>query len=359
MNLRQKSSRYCNSVMFLVGINGVILLFTIIRAGLRPGMETWLASALVITLILHARAGFALSRAEQELDLLSRQTGKIMDPRKKKKKSAAATTASSDSEKTRDDHTLNKVKIAIENAHIDLYLQPIVSLPLREAQFYEAFSRLRKANGAILRPDEYLEAAERANKIGVIDNMILLRAVQALRELNTIDDDSCIFCNVSPATIYDDEFFVRFTDYLDANDDLASRLVFEFTYPAVEIMHARVIRNLEAIAERGYAFSVDHITQMDHDWRALRQKNFRYVKAPCSMMVRAANGPQELKTQAQHMINKLDDLGISLIVEKVEQEAQMQQLLTLGAQYGQGMLFGAPFHVENKASVKKPYAKAS
>ena len=47
-----------------------------------------------------------------------------------------------------------------------------------------------------------------------------------------------IFCNISPATIYDVDFFTRFTDYLDANEDLAQRLVFEFTYPAVEMMHA-------------------------------------------------------------------------------------------------------------------------
>ena len=51
---------------------------------------------------------------------------------------------------------LDRVKDAIENDRVDLYLQPIVSLPQRKQRHFEAFSRLRNNDGTILRPVDYL-----------------------------------------------------------------------------------------------------------------------------------------------------------------------------------------------------------
>ena len=327
----------------MAGINGVFLLAAIIFTKFQPGFEIWLASALIISLILHARAGFALSRAQQEIELLSRETEKVSA--KKTKKAAPAPEVELNAPKgARDDDAqmLSKVKDAIEADRIDLYLQPIVSLPQRKQRYFEAFSRLRNADGTILRPMHYLDAAERANRIGAIDNMILLRSVQALRNLGPESQSYRIFCNISPATIYDQDFFSRFTDYLDANADLAPRLVFEFTYPAVELMHERVQDNLKAIAKRGYAFSVDHIRRLDLNWAELREKNFRFVKASSTMLLNENRGDAAAQARVKAFKDKLRQNDIDLIVEKVEIESHMPEILALGIDFGQGELFGAP-----------------
>jgi cyclic-di-GMP phosphodiesterase TipF (flagellum assembly factor) len=237
---------------------------------------------------------------------------------------------------------LDCVKDAIENDRIDLYLQPVVSLPQRKTRCFEAFSRLRRADGSVLKPADYLAAAERANRIGVIDNMILLRAVQALRLLGPDSTHYRMFCNISPATIFDEDFFLRFTDYLDANEDLARRLVFEFTYPAVEIMNERVKKNLKAVADRGFAFSVDHIRRFDLNWSALREKNFRYIKASSALLLGEVSKGDIGRARIKSFKEALRDNGIDLIVEKVEYETQMPDILSLGIDYGQGALFGAP-----------------
>jgi cyclic-di-GMP phosphodiesterase, flagellum assembly factor TipF len=347
MHLRQKSSRYCSAVLFMAGVNCVFLLAAIITAEFQPGFEIWLASALVASLILHARAGFALTDAEQEIELLHRQTEKIQPISHKR---ITAPVVKLDSAKDfvakdvdiKDAQMLALVKGAIENDRIDLYLQPIVSLPQRRQRYFEAFSRLRNEDGTILRPIHYLEAAERANRIGVIDNMILLRAVQALRNLGAENKHYRIFCNISPATIYDQDFFARFTDYLDVHSDMASRLVFEFTYPAVKLLTDRAERNLQAIAERGYAFSVDHISRLDHNWSALREKNFHYVKASSKLLLSASQGDAASRARVASFKETLCDNDIDLIVEKVELEAHMPEILAMDIDFGQGALFGAP-----------------
>jgi cyclic-di-GMP phosphodiesterase TipF (flagellum assembly factor) len=241
-----------------------------------------------------------------------------------------------------DAEVLERVRAAIEGGRVDLYLQPIVSLPQRKTRYYEAFSRLRDADGRLLRPTDYLEAAERANRIGVIDNMILLRCVQAFRKLRNRDSQFAVFCNVSPATLFDVDFFNQFTDYLAINEDLSSRLVFEFTYPALQMMHPRFEQNLNLIAERGFAFSVDHVPSLNLDWTALRQKNVRFVKASSALLLAAGARSESAVVELHGFRKRLADAEISLIVEKVENESTMPEILSLGIDFGQGNLFGPP-----------------
>lgn len=361
MHLRQRTSRYASAVLFLAGINGVFLITASINSGFEPNFEIWLAAALIASFMLHARASFALSRAQQEIDMLTREAKKLpqkLTPKKKPKSVLPDIDIAPTPDASADDtEILKRVKFAIEEQRVDLYLQPIVSLPQRKTRYFEAFSRLRDSDGTIIRPATYLDAAERANRIGAIDNLILLRSVQALRELGPDSQHYRIFCNISPATIFDEDFFARFTDYLDANADLAPRLVFEFTYPAVEMMCGAVEENLDAIAKRGYAFSVDHIRRFDLNWKKLRERNFRYVKCSSAMLLAENNGGDQAKMRVRSFRERLRDNNIDLIVEKVEQEAHVPEILTLGIDYGQGELFGAPrpaqFYLEEDFGLAK------
>ncbi|MBB5517342.1 EAL domain-containing protein [Amphiplicatus metriothermophilus] len=343
MNLRQRTSRYGFGVMFSAGVAGVVLVAACVRANFQPNLEIALAAALVVTLIMHARLGFALSKAQLELDMMRKLTKRCdEDPIKAARKIAPVLRFEPTRELSEPDAImLERVRDAIENDRLELYLQPIVSLPQRKIRYYEAFSRLRGRDGGILRPTDYLEAAERANKIGVIDNMILLRCVQAFRRLRDQDSQFAVFCNLSPATLFDVDFFNHFTDYLEINGDLAPRLIFEFTYPAVQMMHPRFEENLRAIARRGFAFSVDHVHTLDLDWEALRRKNFRYAKAPSALLM-AADAGQEAAAKLRALRKRLADAGIDLVAEKIEYESSMPEILALGIDYGQGNLFGPP-----------------
>lgn len=366
MNLRQRTSRYGGGVLFMAGVAGILLIAAGLRANLSPELEIWLGAALVVVVILHARMGFALSKAQAEIEML-RNLAKRCDEDLEASASKVApvlSVATGAGVSDRDAAMLDRVREAIENNRLELYLQPIVSLPQRKIRYYEAFSRLRDSDGGILRPIDYLEAAERANRIGVIDNMILLRCVQAFRKLKNRDSQFAVFCNLSPATLYDTDFFNHFTDYLELNSDLSSRLIFEFTYPAVQMMHPRFEENLKAIARRGFMFSVDHVQSLDADWPALRARNFRFVKAPSAMLLAAGGGDEAAAARLRSLRKRLAECEIDLIAEKIEIEGAMPEILGLGIDYGQGNLFGAPrpadFYVAAHAALEDaPIAKAS
>ena len=353
MNLRERGSRYSSPVMFSAGIAGMMFVVASVQANFRPDLEVLLGGALVVTFLLYARTGFALSKARREIEMSRALLEKFTGGAKSIKTPEIRLDELEDISDA-DSKILNDVRGAIESQRVDLYLQPIVSLPQRKQRYFEAFSRLRCEDDSLLTPAVYIDAAERANKIGVIDNMILLRVVQSLRQLGPAAQHYKVFCNVSPATLYDKEFFDRFTDYLDVNQDLASRLVFEFTWPAVEMMNSVVEKSIEAIAERGFVFSLDHIRRFDLNWDTLRSKNFRYVKAPSAMLLAECQRGDIGRSRVKTFREKLIDNGIDLIVEKVELESHVPEIVALGIDFGQGDLFGAP----RPASVYLPPAMA-
>src|ERR1700722_16054635 len=93
------------------------------------------------------------------------------------------------------------VKSAVEENRLDIYLQPLVSLPQRKVRFYEAVTRLRDDKDQIITADDFIGIAEAAGLIGRIDHMVMLRCVQVLRRLMVRNKEVGVFCNVAAATL--------------------------------------------------------------------------------------------------------------------------------------------------------------
>ena len=168
-----------------------------------------------------------------------------------------------------------------------------------------------------------------------------------------------MFFNLSPATIFDKGFFSQLIDFLDCNSELAANLIFEFTYPAVEIMAGEIERNLKAIASRGYTFSVDHVRRLDLNWASLREKNFRFVKVPANLLLQRDASDGEIASKILAFDDVVTQNDLVLVVEKVETEADLARLSALGVKLAQGNVFGAPRPARAFIREPAPLARAS
>ncbi len=73
---------------------------------------------------------------------------------------------------------------AVDADRIDLYLQPIVTLPQRKVRYYEAMSRLRTEDGDIVPAGDFIEIAESVGLMPKIDNLLMFRCVQVCAGCN-------------------------------------------------------------------------------------------------------------------------------------------------------------------------------
>ncbi len=247
------------------------------------------------------------------------------------------------------DALLETVRAALTDNRVDLYLQPIVNLPQRKTVFYESFSRLRDETGRVLMPAEYLTVAEPGGLITAIDNLLLFRCVQIVRRLAKQSRRIGIFCNVSMASLGDETFFPQFLELLTANRDLAGALIFEIGQQAFDARGSVEARNMGKLADLGFRFSVDKVTDLDLDLQDLSRSDVKFLKVGAELLL-----SELTEIDGRLVLNALPDLaaedfaqltrryGVDVIVEKVENERQAVDILDLDIGYGQGHLFGEP-----------------
>ncbi len=244
---------------------------------------------------------------------------------------------------------LEIVRDALAHNRVDLYLQPVVSLPQRRTVFYESFSRLRDETGRVMMPAEYLSVAEPEGLVSAIDNLLLFRCVQIVRRLAKSDRKVGIFCNISLASLGDEVFFPQFLEFLSQNRDLAGALIFELGQNAFAERGSVEARNMAKLADFGFRFSLDKVTDLDLDFADLSRADVKFLKISADVLL-----DQLLEVEGRMALKSMRDLqasdfaaltrryGVEVIAEKVEAERQVIDILELDVGYGQGHLFGEP-----------------
>ncbi|MEA2877972.1 MAG: cyclic-di-GMP phosphodiesterase, flagellum assembly factor TipF [Hyphomicrobiales bacterium] len=229
---------------------------------------------------------------------------------------------------------------AIEANRVDLFLQPIVTLPQRKVRYYEALTRLRADDGALLTPDDFLSYAENSGLMPAIDNLLVFRSVQVVRRLSTKNREVGLFCNISASTLANAMVFQEITDFLAAHRVLAPHLVFEFSQFAVRAMEPIEQKCLAALAELGFRFSMDHVADLRVEPRELVERGFRFIKVPAALLLSRTAAAGDI--HPADLSDLLGRFGIDLIAERIEGESTVVDLLDYDVRFGQGYLFSPP-----------------
>jgi cyclic-di-GMP phosphodiesterase TipF (flagellum assembly factor) len=245
---------------------------------------------------------------------------------------------------------LDTVREALAENRVDLYLQPIVNLPPRKTVYYESFSRLRDETGRVLMPAEYLSVAEPEGLVAAIDNLLLFRCVQIVRRLAKQDRKIAIFCNISLTSLGDEGFFPQFLEFLADNRDMANGVVFELGQAAFEQRGSVEARHMAKLADMGFRFSIDKVTDFELDYREFQRADVKFVKVGAELLLSQVadqdDGRLSLKPLPDLHAADVPALarryGLEIIAEKIETERQVIDVLELDIAYGQGHLFGEP-----------------
>tara|TARA_R110002072_G_scaffold92854_5_gene206295 strand:- start:4594 stop:5802 length:1209 start_codon:yes stop_codon:yes gene_type:complete len=259
------------------------------------------------------------------------------------------------------------VREALSQNRVDLYLQPVVSLPQRKTYFYEGYTRLRDAQGGIIAPSVFIRAAEEAGLVGEVDNLLLFRCIQIVRRLTKSDRRIGIFCNLSLRSLTDETFFPAFLDFMRRNSDLAGSLIFEIAQSAFDERSPAAARNMARLADYGFRFSIDQVRNLNIDLAEMQRAGVRFAKVEGTRLIDAVrDGIQIAQIEAgsiepQDIAGLFARYGVDLIAEKIESEATIVEILDIDVAYAQGHLFGEPRPVKEEIleSAAEPVRLAS
>jgi cyclic-di-GMP phosphodiesterase TipF (flagellum assembly factor) len=255
-----------------------------------------------------------------------------------------------------------RVRRAVETESIEIHLQPIVTLPQRRTRFYEALARLRDEAGDLIMPSEFIPVAVQASLMPKIDNMVLFRSVQLLRNLSARQKDTGLFVNLAAESLADSTFFAEFSGFMQANRALADQIIFEVSQQAFIAFGPMEQESIGAIAGMGFRLSLDRVSDLKADFKKLAERGFRFVKVAAPTLLRrsARLAPDIAPTDMSDMLARF---GIDLISDHIETEAEVIDLLDYDIRLGQGNLFAPPRAVRaeaiNRARTETPMMAAT
>jgi cyclic-di-GMP phosphodiesterase TipF (flagellum assembly factor) len=236
-----------------------------------------------------------------------------------------------------------EVERLIRDEQIELHLQPVVTLPQRLVRSYEVLTRLKGASG-LIPAAEFIPVAEKSRLIAKLDTYQVIRSFQILKRLTQRNSDVGLYVNLSAESLASSAFFREFQGFLGQNRAVAELVQFEFRQEALAEMGPLEIESLRAVADLGFHFSIDNVTDLRVDFRRWSDLGFRSIKVAADRLLGRAplvTGDIHVEDMAGHLQRQ----GLTLIVDRVEQEAQVIDLLDYGLTFGQGNLFSSPRQV--------------
>lgn len=258
-----------------------------------------------------------------------------------------------DDEEDEDDRMLDIVREGITEGRVDLYLQPTVVLPDRKVRYFEALTRIRTPDDELVLPGDYMPVAKRSGLMPLIDNVLLVRAVQVLRRLGPDTRVKGVFCNVSMHSLLDPDYYPELIEFMEENSSLSENLIFEISQLEMQGLTEAELSCLDTLGALGYSFCLDNVADIEADFASLSDRYFRHVKVGAESFL---GGPGR---KAADLKRHLDSLGMQLIIEKVEKDGDVAELLDHGVEIAQGYLFGEPRPMNAALSIELEGAGAA
>lgn len=246
------------------------------------------------------------------------------------------------------------VRGAVESGNIELFLQPVVTLPQRKVRYYEAFSRMRLGQMMVDAAD-FIPAVRKAGLLPRVDERLVHNCVQVVRRLAVRNREVGLFLNIAPETLADRVVFSEILGYLDSNRALASSLMLEMPQSAYRAFGAAELNAMSQLAERGFRFSLDRIDDFRIEPRGLAERGVRFMKVSAGLMLRHMQQTGGAHIHPADLSDLLGRHGIDLVADRIESENIVVDLLDYDVRFGQGFLFAPPRPV--RAEVLKSEGK--
>ncbi|WP_018350788.1 putative bifunctional diguanylate cyclase/phosphodiesterase [Longispora albida] len=225
---------------------------------------------------------------------------------------------------------------AAERGELSFVYQPILTLASRRLIGVEALLRWRHPRLGVVEPGEFIPVAEESSLVADLGTWALHEACRQLSVWLRAGYDLWVSVNVSTSHIQAPEFPGLLNTALRAHRVPSGRLVLEVT-------DHRVTRGSGALADRiadvramGVRVALDDFGAGHSSLAQLRTLPVDIVKID-----------ENLESLADIVVQLGRRLGLEVIVEGIEEPAQLTSLLAAGCELGQGYLLGHPMPAEH------------
>ena len=243
---------------------------------------------------------------------------------------------------------LQSIKDALLAGRVDVLLEPILTLKDRKPRHFEVSLRLKDESGAVL-DVEGCERTEAGRAIlPIIDRVNVERTAQVALRLECRGRQGALFSGISGESLTADKFLDGVANAYRARESFAGQLVMTFTQADVRAFGERERATLADLADLGFRYAISSVTDLEMDFAELKEAGFDFVKLDAEVFLDGLM-TGETRIPARDVCRYLADMGLTLIVGRIDDEQLAARVFGFGVLFGQGQMFGGPRPVKRGA----------
>ncbi len=229
----------------------------------------------------------------------------------------------------------------INNKQIRTVFQPIVSLRDGSVFGHEALSRIT-CESEIKNPDMLFDVAGKYNLLWQLELLCRTKALEAAFVFMIPPYSKKLFINVNPFTMNDEAFKRGFTkDFLKQYNIDPKNIIFEITEKNVVTDINSFKSTIVYYKGQDYSIAIDDAGSGYSGLNLISDVNPHYIKLDMNL-IREINKDMLKFSLVKGMVEFSKVSNISIIAEGIETYEELDTIINLGVQYGQGYFIQKP-----------------
>lgn len=234
-----------------------------------------------------------------------------------------------------------QLRLAMRSGQLKIVYQPIVRLSDRRQVGAEALLRWTDATGKPVSPDAFISAAEHEGFIGQVTRFVIHRVLDELGEDLRRRPDFQVTINVAASDILDNAFLPFLSARLQEAGLPSASIGLELTERTTA--NSRELgKSIARLREAGHKVYIDDFGTDYSSLSYLSRLRVDAIKINRTFM-QALHDQSDKDTIAPQIVAMAEVLGLSIVIEGIEEEQQAAYFLALAPQaMAQGWLFSKP-----------------
>ncbi len=233
-----------------------------------------------------------------------------------------------------------EMRALLDKRDFAMWYQPYYHLQSGALQGFESLLRWRRQNGTFEPLRDILQMADDSGMAIRLNRETLVKSCEQLQDWSQSVSDSrfTLGLNVSARQFYHPEMIAMVFSVLDAQAIDPQRLIFEISESTLNENPQTALRILNRLAERGVQIAVDNFGAQLAPLGSLLQLPVDVIKLDRELIASSIRDDRHLSA-LRSITNFGHSLGMRVIAQGVEQQAQMDALRAAGCDMVQGYLF--------------------
>lgn len=235
-----------------------------------------------------------------------------------------------------------EISQALAEDRVEVYLQPIYSVHSRRFESAEALVRIRRHDGSLIYPNDFIPVAEETGTILALGERVFIKTCEFIASGKM---QQCgvryIEVNLSVLQCEQADLASRLHAIMEQFNVPSSAINLEITETATLNVKKNLLTNMGSLMEMGCSFSLDDFGKGESNLMYIVEMPVNIVKMDYDL-TKSFFQVEKARHVVRYVVQMAHEMGLYVVSEGVETSAEVTALENVGVDFIQGFFFSKP-----------------